>query len=480
MNRSAVRRGFLAIVVALALLLAGAFLSAGEYPNARYAGVAGDGESVVPPRENVTVIATQRGDQRSLSGELVAFAPDGSVLFETDRHSSYWDVDPSPEGAYTVTYVATTPIPDRHCSGLGGASYCRLNVIERLNLTTGDRTRLYAHRADHDDNRWHDVDRIDEDHFVVGAIGEDSVFVVNVSSGIRTWTWTAESHYDRSAGGNFHDDWTHINDVGVLPDGRIMVDVRNMDQVVFLEPGPGGGVQDEWTLGRKDDYSILREQHNPDYIPEHQGGPAVIVADSENNRVVEYQREDGEWRRSWYWRDDRLHWPRDADRLPNGHTLITDTIGDRVLEVDRDGEIVWSASIDRAYEAERLGTGDESTGGPSAAAADLPARGAEHTIPGTPGGIEHAIRSVVPIKVQNGLLGYFFPWWVGFGELLAIGALVVVGVVWAGLELRWVLPRISVRSPIAVDDRPSRVGSLLAVGAALAVFFGIRFLLQFF
>ena len=38
--------------------------------------------------------------------------------------------------------------------------------------------------------------------------------------------------------------------------------------------------------------------------------------------------------------------------------LVTDTIGDRDLEVNRQGEIVWTAPVDRAYEAERLGKGE--------------------------------------------------------------------------------------------------------------------------
>ncbi|MFB6187541.1 MAG: arylsulfotransferase (asst), partial [Halobacteriaceae archaeon] len=75
------------------------------------------------------------------------------------------------------------------------------------------------------------------------------------------------------------------------------------------------------TLGTNNNHSIIYEQHNPDYIPEKDGGPAVVVADSENNRVAEYQYLDGEWNRSWVWRDSQLRWPRDADRLPNGHTL---------------------------------------------------------------------------------------------------------------------------------------------------------------
>jgi len=81
------------------------------------------------------------------------------------------------------------------------------------------------------------------------------------------------------------------------------------------------------------------------------------------------------------WQDEQLTWPRDADRLPNGHTLITDTKGGRVVEIDEQGEVVWNLTREghsrgefAAYEAERLNTGDESAGGESAAALGLPSR----------------------------------------------------------------------------------------------------------
>jgi len=86
------------------------------------------------------------------------------------------------------------------------------------------------------------------------------------------------------------------------------------------------------------------------------------VADSENDRVVEYAREDGSWNRTWTL-SGNLTWPRDADRLPNGNTLIVDTLGNRVIEVTPTGRVVWGFYATWApYDAERLGTGDGSNG----------------------------------------------------------------------------------------------------------------------
>ena len=457
-----------AVSLGLVLSLAAGFVTAGQSPNARYDRSAelapGVRDRVVEPRQGVTVVTVQRGDMRGLSGELVAFRPNGTVLYQTERYSSYWDVDPSPKGARTVTYVATEWLNESVCGGgpvLADRGDCRRNVVERLNLTTGERTRLYSHRME--GGRWHDVDVINDTHILVGDIGNEAVFVVNTTSGIREWTWTAESELPITGGGSYDRDWVHINDVELLDDGRIMVDLRNQDQVVFLNRSRG--IIANWTLGSENDYEVLREQHNPDYIPKSEGGPAVVVADSENDRVVEYQREKGTWNRTWVWTDERMQWPRDADRLPNGHTLITDTIGDRVFEVNRQGDVVWSAPVDRAYEAERLGTGGESAGGPSAASAGI--RSHTSTSDGPVDRFEEAVRGAVPVGIQNGLLGYFFPWWMGFYDVLAVVALAGVLLVWGGVELWWSSVSLPAPASSGTDALPS-LRSVLVL-TALAV-----------
>ena len=66
-----------------------------------------------------------------------------------------------------------------------------------------------------------------------------------------------------------------------------------------------------------------------------------------------------------------LHNPHDVDRLPNGHTLITDGgypaggtqssgSDSRVLEVDAAGNIIWSFAngLDFAHSAQRLPNGN--------------------------------------------------------------------------------------------------------------------------
>lgn len=270
-----------------------------------------------------------------------------------------------------MTYIASGATDADTCPG----EKCLRNAIEQVNLTTGEVTQIHSWSDSRNGStQTHDVDRINESVYLIADINyPDRVHMVNVTSGETIWEWKVSDVYVPKSGGNYPSDWTHINDVEYLPDGRVMANLRNQDQVVFIEPG--AGIQDEWTLGTDDDHDILYEAHNPDYIPEECGGPAVLIADSENNRLVEYQRVAGEWKRTWHWQDPIMQWPRDADRLPSGRTLITDSHGKRILSVRSDGTIAWSQQVPTgSYDIEILGTGDESTGGESAKILGLASR----------------------------------------------------------------------------------------------------------
>ncbi|MGQ4554351.1 arylsulfotransferase (asst) [Halobellus sp. GM3] len=422
-------------------------------PSIEQAFRSGDRSPVVAPRPNVTVVATDSNafvaDDNAApraQAELVAFAPDGRVYYYENRHTRYWDVDPVSGTDATVEFVYADHLEASEC---GGESVCTRNGVERVNLTTGERSGVFSRiTPGKHSTRWHDVDRIGDDRLLVADIDGDRVFVVNVTSGLTEWEWDAQSDFGVASGGPFPDDWTHLNDVEhVEIDGRgaAMISLRNHDQVVFV--GYERGLLEEWTLGADGDRDVLYEQHNPDYIPPERGGPAVLVGDSENGRVVEYQRVDGSWERSWSWSDERVQWPRDADRLPNGHTLVTDSNGDRVVEIDRTGEIVWSATVGFPYESERLGTGDESSGGQSAAALGLSSRSPDADAAGW-----SRLEAALPPKVVNGV-AYLFPRWVGWIEGLAVLTLLVALPTLLLVEYRRAGVTVGVRSPLRFDRK---------------------------
>jgi len=393
-------------------------------------------EQVVPTRDNVTVVTTDPPGGNDGRAAIAAFAPDGRVLYHNNTYGNYFDVDPDPPGSRTVLYVAGSryeDCPDRLQAQTdddfeGG---CAEIAVERTNLTTGETERVHTAVTGWD--IWHDVDRVGEDRLLVADIAEDRVFVLNTTTDAVEWEWRAEEDLFSGSGGQ-PGDWTHVNDVEQLHDGRVMVSLRNMDRVVFLSPD--GELQRDWTLGSEDNYDILYEQHNPDYIPADRGGPAIVVGDSENNRAVEYQRVDGEWRRSWSWQDDDLRWPRDADRLPGGHTLVTDSQGDRLLELDEHDRIVWEIAVETPYEAERLGTGDESATGRSKASlgnGSLADTAADRS--GRTTGIDWVVAFVTG-PVVNGVL-YVAPGWVTVHDLPAVAVFALAVPAWFLLELRW-------------------------------------------
>lgn len=395
------------------------------------------------PRDGHTVV-TESGR----AGTIIAYEPDGSLLFYNNSRTKYFDVDPVDDEAMTVEYTATDTI---HTEGpTCQAPPCTRNVIERANLSTGETEVIYE-RYDHREHagEWHDHERIDETHVLIADIVEDQVFIVDTETEIVEWLWDAQSEYPVEGGGPYPTDWAHINDVSMLDDGRVMISLRNQDQVVFVDPETG--LDESWTLGSEDDYDVMFEQHNPDYIPEEAGGPAVVVSDSENARVQEFQRVDGRWERTWEWSDERMQWPRDADRLPNGNTLIADTHGKRILEVTPDGRIEWEVPMTLPYDVERLETGGESTGGQSATELGLvsrtgPAEAADDGIAPL-GLLSSLVQAILPNRVFNGIL-YVAPVWMGRTEFAALVVGLSSAVTWAGLELRWQLARfgIDVRS----------------------------------
>ncbi|WP_435152577.1 arylsulfotransferase family protein [Haladaptatus sp. DFWS20] len=471
-SRTHVRLLFALLLVCSSVVLVSGFATSVTGSNKVRAGME-DGPRGIQdiPADELTVATDHKSP--SVGAKLVAFDSEGAVRYYNDTLDYYSDVDPSPAGTHTVTYVGTEDLSAKQCDG---ATACRRMVIERLNLSTDRTTRLYSRIVPTYKgytlpytNRWHDVDRINRTHFAVADIERDRVFVVNTSSGIVTWEWLALSHYSHKSGGTYPYDFTHVNDVEILDDGRIMASIRNQDQVVFLNRTTG--VVEDWTIGEEGNHTWLFGQHNPDYIPESQGGPAVIIADSHNDRVIEYQRVNGVWEKSWVWQDTRLQWPRDADRLPNGHTLITDTHGNRIVEVDKSGEVVWSVELHFPYDAERLGTGDESAGGESAQRAGLGGREAisgtdDDAKPGdqksTGSGVTlldlggqaiDAVEEAIPEMVLNAVL-YALPGWADVDDVFALVVLLGVLTSWGTVEAYWRGYRI--RNPISRTelDRP--------------------------
>ncbi|MFC7097011.1 aryl-sulfate sulfotransferase [Halobaculum marinum] len=302
--------------------------------------------------DTTTLVSVQgaRGGGKT-AALLFGVAPNGSVVgVHNDSADGRWwsyDVDPLPNGELLM--ATTEP---------------GITVVERIDPATGENTEVTRLQNVEDA---HDVDYLGDGEFATVDKGDErNRVLIYDQSGEIVWQWRFDEHTDqfpKDGGGPYGEDWTHVNDVDQIGNDTLLVSVRNFDQVIAIDRDTK---EIEWTLGADDDYDVLNEQHNPDYLRGEDGTPTVLVADSENDRVVEYARTaDGDWERTWVLEGGGLHEPRDADRLPNGNTLVTDRRGHRVVEVTPRGTVVWEFYTPwQPYDAERVGT-DRGSSGPT-------------------------------------------------------------------------------------------------------------------
>ena len=296
----------------------------------------------------------------------------------------------------------------------------------------------------------HDAEPLPSGEFLLTDMDHERIFTV-APTGKITWQWNASKHYD-APDDPTRTDWLHINDVDQVSPGRYMVSVRNANQLLIIKRGQGvvdvinedesrdndancrrnNGLADYSNDSNGDircgDPEIMDHQHNPQYL----GPSTILVADSENERVVELHEDSGEWKVAWGVDSANgvsFNWPRDADRLPNGHTLITDSRNDRIIEVTPNGTTVWSIKTGKwPYDTERLPYG-ELRGSDQLpqmnAIGEAPSRSKESTIPL----LEQAYAG---LSYLVSLPFWFQPWHIGV-VALAVPLLCLGGVlVWSG------------------------------------------------
>lgn len=180
--------------------------------------------------------------------------------------------------------------------------------------------------------------------------------------GSAIWDWNSLDHFDprkdhcpqpSEFGGDAGTDWLHTNAIDLFPDGDLLVSVRNLNKIVRIDY-PSGQILWSWGEG------ILGHQHAPEILANgnillfdnqihrtaEKGGCARHTCVS---RVLEIDPQTG----VIVWQFGPLSFSPafgDADRLPNGNTLITNGFPAQVWEVTPQGEVVWRAwSLERAF-----------------------------------------------------------------------------------------------------------------------------------
>jgi len=199
----------------------------------------------------------------------------------------------------------------------------------------------------------HDADRLPNGNtiFVFGANDQKSdaqVTEVN-QEGEIVWAWYTKDHFNESPYKDIYDEgWTHTNAVSRLPNGNTLISPRNFNFAVEVDPV--GSVAR--TLGE----GLVYYQHDPVILPNgnllsgsHRPPPA-FAASIRSYPALEIDLKTGEIVWEFKWPKELPQGARDADRLPNGNTLVQG--GTRVAEVTTKGEIVWQLRLKEAIEKE--------------------------------------------------------------------------------------------------------------------------------
>ena len=166
-------------------------------------------------------------------------------------------------------------------------------------------------------------------------------------AGQTVWEWRTWEHLDPEADGIAEVQaprklWAQGNSVQELPDGDILASYRPTSTVVRISRQTGEIL---WKLGPP----TVAGQHAPTLL----GNGNVLIFDNGVHRLddsVPYSRviEINPATNEIVWKyQDKPTWnffsPRmgNAQRLPNGNTLITESSFGRFFEVTNEGEIVW-------------------------------------------------------------------------------------------------------------------------------------------
>lgn len=320
-----------------------------------------------------TLVGIQ-GPFTDAKGYAVVLGPNGETRWKSPEAWAHFDVDRLQNGNILAGFMV------RNQSSCGTFTPpCPRTGFRIYDPSRSDpivREWTFPVRS-HINSEAHDATMLPDGKIAVSDMEHERVVVVN-EQGRIVWQWNASSLYDAPPDPT-KTDWLHINDVDYVGDGKFLVSVRNANQLVIVERGTGvigvvnrdvadsndascrkrGQLRDTDGDGdiRCGDPSVIDHQHNPQYL----GPNRILVADSDNDRAVELRtNEDGDWTVAWQLRRAggvSFHWPRDVDLLSNGNILITDTFNNRLVEVSRNGTLVWSTTTRKIpYEADRNGT----------------------------------------------------------------------------------------------------------------------------
>jgi hypothetical protein len=208
----------------------------------------------------------------------------------------------------------------------------------------------------------HDADRLSNGNtlFVFGGndqVDDPHVREINQSGGIE-WEWYAKNEYNVDPYiGVYDGGWTHANAVTRMADGNTLVNLRNFDLTAVVNPAGSTVRTYDWSaIGGPD-----CDPHEPELLAN--GNLLICLQKASPCQAAEIDMNTGA--AVWTYSRDGLRTTRDANRLPNGNTLIVGVVEEEsaIFEVTPDGEIVWQLKVKDApatgspgyfYKAERI------------------------------------------------------------------------------------------------------------------------------
>ena len=196
----------------------------------------------------------------------------------------------------------------------------------------------------------HDADRLPSGNtlYVYGDNDDaDDLHVKEIDTfGNLVWSWSAGSVFGTAFLGIDEGGWTHVNAVTRLENGNTLVNLRNFDLTVEVSPTGEVIWSVDWTaLFEATPERGTYSPHEPEILPDDR--LLVCLQWDSPYQVVEIDRKTGDL--IWSYFRDGLRTTRDADRLPNGNTLIVGVLelSDEsvIFEITPAGEIVWELKL---------------------------------------------------------------------------------------------------------------------------------------
>jgi len=193
--------------------------------------------------------------------------------------------------------------------------------------------------------------------------------------GQAVWEWHLADYVDPAqhhpegfcSGSAASFDWSHCNTVKLIADYAyggstypvvVVLLSRELDTFYLIDYETGDIL---WSCGQHGDFGrreppaepLINKAHEIEMLP----GGNFIIYDNGSDRTPQVSRAvelavdpvagTAEW--VWSWTDPEVvmfaPWGGDADRLPNGNTLISDVLAATIIEVNPQGDKVWQMQV---------------------------------------------------------------------------------------------------------------------------------------